>query len=504
MTEYQVVIVDKTGSRFGEFPDAAINRVSWTLNEAGTVDFSVPLRNPDTTKILLLQREVQIWRGGSLLWWGIPTHARADGNTLRVTCNELIWYFKRLYLGKPGRANLVFNPEFEQGTVGAVPTGWSLNGVSGSVSTAQHVLGERSVHLTSSLPDADFFLSQNISTPVAGATYYFAAECYIPPGTLVAPALDNRGFAAALFDGSNNLSDFQAMMVDQSTPQGQWVPIQFSVFVPGIANPSWHFEVRLYSPYSEIYWDAIYVAVDEQINYTNADMSSIATNLVSRAQTSPDYSDLNISTSGPPSGIITTISYKMTDHNNVFDIITDLTTQKNSRLGSIDVSIETPTPTSRIFTTWYPGKGSYKPNLVLEYGRNITKYDYELDGEQTANSIIVQGEGSGPTRMERGYVDASSLGGLILQELFSAPSGTPIDQLDALAYQEFTRSKNIVTILHITTSDPALVGTLKTGDTVPVRIDDNWTQVNGDYRITEIVLTPGTEEQQITLNLPNE
>ncbi len=94
---YNVVVVSRTGARIVELEKAKLSSCSWVLNDAGKATFTVPT---DDDKIgapnyypRLKRDEVQIWRQGTLIWWGFPDQAKSGVAETEFICQEIPAYF---------------------------------------------------------------------------------------------------------------------------------------------------------------------------------------------------------------------------------------------------------------------------------------------------------------------------------------------------------------------------------------------------------------------------
>ena len=113
--------VDIHGTAFGEFVNATIESITWTLNDFGGATFSIPTDDPSIGAWRGPGgwfRECQIWRdpldgtAPKLIFWGPVVRARATGLTVQFQAMGLLWYFSRLYFGPP-ISEYITNGDFE-------------------------------------------------------------------------------------------------------------------------------------------------------------------------------------------------------------------------------------------------------------------------------------------------------------------------------------------------------------------------------------------------------
>lgn len=134
-TAYSLKIVDMNGVVSATINDAQINSVTWSLTEFGALEFTLPLNHPAHASVQPL-KEVQLWRGTKMLWWGVLIQPRANASTMTFRARTLEWYFSRRVIGVVPRAGRFGGGGFEQG-VG----GWTAARLPGSDPDANPVLG---------------------------------------------------------------------------------------------------------------------------------------------------------------------------------------------------------------------------------------------------------------------------------------------------------------------------------------------------------------------------
>lgn len=501
VAEYEVKIVERDGTFVRTIKGANVESVEEELNGHGSATWSFPKYDPpgyagQAADIRTLDREVQIWRNGSIIFWGCIVAGSSGGGqgNVSMTSPGVSWYFTRRNIDKT-RHNYLTNPQFESGT-----TGWSATATTASIVTSRRRLGAQSLRLVQATTGADAFEQQNVSMTAGpiGLLVDVAAWFFIESWS--GPALESRGlFVEGDIAGVVKQVAFDT--IDASTPVGSWQRAETTVWIP--PNQTWNVNIRLYSPNGTIEWDAAEVVVMESLasDYAGVgtDIASLAGEIVDFIQDpANDKSDLHIGTAITLAGVVIQRAWQFTEHTAAMSAIEELVTW------GLDWSIEI-TATTKLFTTHAPRKGTDRSaTLTLDYGSGgtISDYTYNEDGAQTETKTTYFGDGDGPDREEGVAIDASSLDGLILEGVYQAAPSTPIDTLPVLATDRLTRSKRLVKLPEITTIQREdLIGTLKTGDVVKVLIDDGWTQIPSlAYRIIRKKLNARDDTLSLTFN----
>jgi hypothetical protein len=522
---YMVRIVDKSGTPYAELVNAVVTNITWQLNSWGSCTFTVPTTDPQLGTMtagpaLLLEREVQVWRdplNGSapqLLFWGPLVRARATSQTVEFQANGLLWYYSRRLFG-PILHNQISNGDFESGL-----TGWTATGATDSIDTNIFLSGTQSLKLVSSAQELDHYESEGF-TKTAGSEpidVWVSAHAQIvtTAGTAyIGPAFMERGLYVEVVESGTTI---QAVWqpIDNSAPRNAWFRINAPIVtIP--ASTTCTVNVRLYSVGGQINWDQVIARFEESTGAntvsTYADVATIITNVNTYAQdTSENKSDLNIAGPVGTLGVVIARQYQFYLQGNIWDTcLSQLVTE-----GQCEIDVEwNSTGTTRTLQC-YLKKGSTKPQLALVQGGNVADFSFDLDGQATASSIRVVGQGISSEQTLTppigspavgdyvGYaVDTSANGGLVLESLESATPDTSIDGVAALTANELARLKSIVTVATVTVRENlagALIGQLATGDVVPVSVDYGWAQLSGNMRVASMALNPFDETLAVTLN----
>lgn len=529
--QYRLRIVDLSGDGYTEFENAVIGDVVWELNGIGSCTFTVPVLDDKSVHIKVPEREVQVWRGNQLLWWGVMVRATANNATIEVQCVGLKWYLTRRFFGKVDRTNHLQNPSFENGAAH-----WDINYLTYSepVANVTHtnflweirgdkvVTGSRSLYLKQTgTIKYGFKVSQGFEFTVddeidpEGTEWTFAVWIYIVGSEWVAANEAGRGmsitrystveFDTVIPDGGGTPQQFPKVIeavnvtIDENTPQDTWVRLEATLRQPFRAGEAEMITCRIVVPNGAIYVDEATFTAAERTAFYDKDQALIINGIIDHAQ-DPAYfkSSLNFAKNIPLTGIIRTREYWHSEHQVISDALDEFHTLHEGVDTDIVIS-----PTTRTYTSYFPRKGIERADLVLELGRNIETFTTAHDGTETANSLVVLGDGSGSDREEGGAIDADALtDGLILERVFNAIPGSHIKTLDDQAARGLQRMKYPVVIPSVTTYEGStrLIGVLQTGDVVPVRISHGYVQVNDRYRIVSISLDPRTERITYAIN----
>lgn len=240
------------------------------------------------------------------------------------------------------------------------------------------------------------------------------------------------------------------------------------------------------------------------LTYTSIDQTAIFAQLVSAAQTGLTDMDLHIVTSAIASAHIRSRTYPRTNHQTIYDILQSFSTLTLN--DGFDFAVDIHDGINRIFTTYYPFKGTFYPNAVFEWDKNITGYEWNEDGTNLANEIFATGGSSGGVKFENNYVDtgSSSIYGR-MQGVVSDPSQNDVAWLLNIA-QANVNIRNAPTVdikvTAIEVPDTGIVGVLFPGDSVQVLINDNDVQVNSIKRIQTMKWTPASNTVVLTFVPP--
>lgn len=481
-------------------PNVNVEPLRWVLNETGRTAIRLPKSSSVYSAVDLLDKEVQIFRDGVLVWWGpmILGDLNSGAEEIHVDVPDLSWYFGRRQISD-ARANMLSNTSFDTNL-----TGWTNVGNStDTADTARSILGGKSLKLVQSTAGEDTFEYQQVAVTgtAIGTLWTVAAWVYIQDSGWAGPAYEARGLFVSRIISSVEV-DRSIVEIDDATPRGRWVRLETTIWTPPSSSET--LEVRLYAPGATVWWDAVQVVAMESLSHYATDIGTIAGNIVDFIQnTTHGWDDLGITTVDATTGVLLDRHYQYADHIDASQALAELEAM------GLDCSMEIDdSPLTRAFTTAYP-KGTDRSASVTFSMRsaanptgNLSSYRLTKDGGATATRLTVLGEGDGPDR-EEGYArDTTSLGGLTLGDVVNAPAGAPINTLQTIADQRLSKSKRLVRILEVTglPGDSTLISTCVVGDTVDVNIVDGGESITGDWRIVAKTLTPSGDLPSFVLN----
>lgn len=481
---YSVVKVTNAGVRVAELEKANLHRVTYNLNGPGSAEFSFDTDDSKASNFTMYS-EIQVFRGASIVFWGVIVLKRTEKN--RVTCQVqgLLWYFHRRFFGRADRTNKFLNPEFESDLAN-----WTAISTTASAETAFKKTGTKSAKLINASAGVDGYLRQQvvITSGSVGELVTLAGWFRLRSAGYVGPAFEERGLYL-----KRNVANVDPDIASYDDAKDAWQRREVTVQMP--PNVTETIEGRWYSPGGTINVDANSLTLMESISFYNTDQTAIAGSWVTHAQdTVYGKSNLNILTNTAASGVLVDRHKQFAEHENIGSALEEWPALDNG----FDYSIVI-TPTTRTFTTHFPKKGSFKPELGLNEA-HLIDWIYSEDGETGISSLTVLGEGDGPDREEGGAVDAAAFeNGLILEDVISAPTGTDVDSLDRYATERL-RVLKTPRSLSVTTSEVKknLIGLLDVGDTIPMDIDMGHVVVTGNWRVITMTIAPHDAE---TVNL---
>jgi hypothetical protein len=533
----RLVVVDIWGTPYGELDNATVGAISYTLNEPETFSFVLPLTDPKAPLVLAERfREVQVWRGDQLLAWGPMVRPAADKNTLAVSCVGAAWYLGRRTVGKASRTNMVTNGDFENGTtdwrVGALDpfeplatrdgAYWSATTPTDRVLTGTHAL--RLEQPDSGTPkygvSATQFLIWTVDpADVEGDQWSLVGRYYIPSADWRGPPPSGIGLQLDRYSTVNTVEtqpegggpvevlpapiESVSAAIDENTPRDVWLPLEATLRSPVTGDPEF-VSVTLGCPDGVIYWDRVALSLDEGERHYGEDQADIAASLIAHLQDEAyDKSPLNLATDMPATGVLRDRTWLHHEHPVGADCLAEFTTLDDG----FDWSVAY-TATTRTIRSHHPARGVHRPEFTIELGRNTADLGWTADGENAASTVIVLGTGDGSAREETSASDTSTYsGGLTLETVYSAPTGTPIDSLDNVAIEQLAITIDpdllSVTLTSPQPGQPDPVGVLECGDTVPVRLHAGALHVEATYRVVALTITEaGTLD--LTLNRRDE
>lgn len=434
------------------------------LNEGGHLRFGLHNLDPQAPTVQAIGTEIQVWRNGSLVadgGWVVPItpESEINGNTdvVEFECRGLFWYLDRRFFGDADRLNYIANGGME--TAGLAS--WTAVGTTATRDTAHRINGTYAAKLVQASAGTDTYLKQSVSITGTGVGTLLtvAGWFYVSSTGYVGTASGDRGlYLQRSVGGVVNEFDFAPLDSGDGgdAVQNSWQRRKVSVWVPPNATEA--VEVRLYSPGGSIWWDEVELVAMDSLSYYATDQATIAGGIVAHAQDATyGKSNLNIGTSTPATGITRDRHYQHAEHANIGQALSEFPALSDG----FDQSIAL-TSTTRTYTTHYPRKGTSRTALV--WSEIVQVRWVPVEGEQAADSIVVLGDGDGPDREEGAAVDTGAFGGVTLEEVISAETGTPIDGLDSKAAEEL-RIRITAARMEVTLGPGLRVGSMAVGDT---------------------------------------
>jgi hypothetical protein len=523
------------------------------LNEVESLSFDMPQTDSNSALVHEWTTEVRARVGSSIYFWGPVVRVQNDYRLMRVQCQGIFAYFRKRFLSYAGRSpQLLVNGYFENTTgqtftngVGSTnPFGWTpylftlQNGLqtqggpwSRPVSTHKFG-GSYGVRIENNTEGQDMWLGQTV-TVTTGATderYVLSGDLHICTDSVTGPlgpfteASQGRGLCAFVRPQGASVTTpptaeavyFVGPMYGHQPGQSYSSGNQYnarpsrSFIVP--KNGTWDIDVRLYAPRGSIVWDNVELRRDPVYSSNlGTDLREVILDILTLAQdTTLGKSSLNITATGvtfPLTGITRTASFAYGDRLQVLGVLQSFTNMRDG----VDMWF-TYGETSRYLNGTRQnvhadgrGRGSVLPAYAIELGTHIADYTVSGDGEQTANAITVISDpspGNGILPTEGVYVDTSTLGGLVLEEVLTVDSGMSRDAVDALARRRWdvvSSTPQIITVRLVPGTGHEL--NVWPGDVIPVTIQRGNINLNAAYkRVVEKQVDPTSGVVTLTLN----
>lgn len=539
-TRWDVRAVNQRNTVISAFyPEAQVLSITWNYNQPDQAEVAIPIDDANLTALdpdMVGTREIQIWRNDYLLFVGKPWQRRADdsGRMMIFSCKDPTSYLQHRYIGRANRVNRLSNGSFESG--GLAP--WAKTDPDASttltIASTHRVLGTDALRVVSTDVTSAPYVYQAVvaSAGVSALRLFLTGWCFISNWTGPAP------FEAGLLLirlGATGAGRYSYAKVKATTERNQWVRLETFVRVP--PNTTEYVEARLFAIDGTIWWDAVTLVADEHIGWGDGvDEGQVVGDVVRYLQgkgkfanLSPEKTDCFIRPVMPTTGneIQSGRSYRLADHQKGFDGGPSgsgvLDHYLNAQDG-IDWRFE---PQGRILRGHYPFIGEERTDVTFTFRKfptaperngswGIVGWDFAESIEQAANQIVELGGWGGtqypgdPSREEGAYQDLSTLGGVSLELVETAPQGTPISQLDARAQargRRLARPVQTPRLKIVEVRDPdtgeveyPLIGVLLPGDRIAVDVVDGRFVLTGEWRVAQVVLDGQTEELTVTPN----
>lgn len=536
--DIRAVTQDNTGI-YAFYPGAQVNNITWNYNTPDTAEVAISIDDINLTQLDPDHsdcREIQIWRNGHLLFVGKPWTRRVDntGRLMVFSCKDPTAYLQRRYIGRANRVNLLHNPGFEAG-VGPWqqfdPGSTMTIGASG----AHKLVGSDSLAVVcTDVSQGPFVFQQIVVTAGAKDLRLFLTGWYYVTALTASSPFD-AGLLLFRNVTGTGAGKYSYAKIKKDTQVNQWVRLETFVRVP--AGRTERIQARLFPVDGTIYWDAITLVADEYLSWGDGtDQGRVVSDIVNYLQgkgpfadLSPEKSDCHIRPVMPTTGVGVQAGrvYHLADHQKGFDGSSGSRAALDHYLNASDGIDWRFEPAGRVLrgyspaigedrteVTWTWRKFPLHPERDSSYG--IVGWTFADSEETAANQIVELGGWGGskypgdPTREEGGYSNPSSLGGLSVEMVETAPQGMPISQLDARAAARGARLSRPIATLQLTLAEPRdpttgdvsypLIGVLYPGDTIAVDLVEGTFVLSGDWRVAQVSLDGQTDELTVTPN----
>lgn len=510
---YTVKVLNRTTHAvIATLTNANADVIDMVLNDVWQAEFHMHPLDPQAAELapsVLVEREVQIWRDGRCLFWGVPIQGRASMGRVTFSCVGLLWYYARRYFG-PVQNNYLLNPDFESGL-----TSWTGVNTTVTVSTAWRALGSQSVKLVQASAEQDGYLYQRVQVTTTTQEVFYAVKalCHVSGDGWVGPAFGERGLyveqqstpgGAAIDAAADPPTAYSPKWepINESTQKDHSRPVRLEVgiFVP--AGVTRTLEIRLYSPGGTIHWDATALVVEESVGsqVTGDPAHTIVERIHNYSQDAAQgKSDEDILLDKAAGDTTTLVRiYQFFDNANVLEAMREF-----PAMGVLDYEIEWPpyTAAERKLMIYPATKGTHKAGSPITLGSNVVEdFTYDVDGSAISTSARVLGQGEGADREIGIATDTSDLDGLVLESVASAPLESPIDSLQRLADEDLADSKAPVRVPEFTMPVEYVIPGMSLGDTVPVTADYGWVQETGNRRIVRIRIDCAADKASVGVN----
>ena len=230
--------------------------------------------------------------------------------------------------------------------------------------------------------------------------------------------------------------------------------------------------------------------IDSTKNYVNEEQCGIAWDLIQFTQAKTG-GDLGITKGTTNTGVKRDIKYPAWERVKIFDAITELSALADGFDFDIDAT--------RTFKTYYPNKGKTKLDLVMEFGKNIFGFSYVDAANTLSNEISALGAGDGPNMCIATAVDTSSRStyGLLEEAAsFSSTKHFSILQNKADALLRLYKAPRWQPQLSLHIGEDFPYDAMEVGDTVPLKIDYGYVDIDQNFRIMNIEFQVSNEGRE--------
>jgi hypothetical protein len=541
---YSLILVNQAGGERIPLVRAQVLSVMWELDGWGEMRWAMGVMDPQLESepvladadSLTTPREVQLWRNGRLIWWGIPTGAPScDGNTVTFTAYGLLWYFARRYFG-PTFSNtmpqLISNGSFEADPInnGTGIGGWGVTGATATASTTRHKVGTRSVRLQTFGASNQYMVqSAQLPSPARSRPLVVTASVWVYPESIVVPNSTDRGLGLAVFADQTKRADAP---LSANVPMGRWTRLECSLELEP-ADTTEQLVIVLHAPdQGVVLYDAARCTYQQRtgalegqdwsddylrrlLNYGAGNSNGGSTGPGGTVGDQTQWwgspvrkSSLNIpfvGSSFASRSLVADVFWDHEDHGQIYEAMMEVVKRD---ICDFEI-VWNETGTVRQFVTYPPRKGSLRRHMLIELDRDISSLSYTVDGRGTANDVRVVANNPGDTKEvgQAGGPIPHSLGGLQLESVLSAADEVEGQGLVETALWEERTKRRPVPMPSIRVPagpylDPTQPGgPLSVGDSVPVRVRRGWLRDVSVRRVVQMTLNAATDELELVVNV---
>lgn len=473
-----------------------VESAEWALPPIGPTSASFTLHplHPGTAALakefLGGRREVQIYRNGECIWWGVPLGGElVDGSTVRFHCVGLLWWFLRRFFGPILNNYFDPNADFESGL-----TNWTAVGTTATADTTWRARGTQSAKLVQAAAGTDTYLYRRhtITTTTQDVYLEARARLHIAGAGWVGPALYQRGLYLELQQPAGT---FYAAVdpvwepITENTPKDDHDPILLQTGITVPAGGTFTVEGRLYSPGGSVWWDDTALSPEESTGsaVTGDQAHVVLTRIAQYAQdVAWGKSDLLMPVVAEAGTSVNLIRiYQHYANGNIWEAMCEY-----PAIGACDFDVLYPADgSSSDFRIWPGGRGTAKPAAVLSLpGNAVLDSGFGVDASGIVTKPRFIGGGRGATQSVAEVTDTSSMDGHVLESVDSAPAEANVDSLWSLATTKLADHKAAGTDAGIRLPASAVFGVFWLGDTVTPTVNYGWAQESTPRRVKRLTL----------------
>lgn len=234
------------------------------------------------------------------------------------------------------------------------------------------------------------------------------------------------------------------------------------------------------------YWDYFRNRFYRHNRTYGGDILAIARDVVQRVQAEGGPAQLNIvSGESTLAGVNLAFTTRDYDMKTPAEIIEDLARSDRSFDFRIQVDLDTQGTLSKRIFFGYPKIGTRK-EFVVEFGRNVSEYQYQRDGDQRVNQMWGIGAGEASDVLIARASDTASFATVPLREgaiQRKEYDSSQLHVLQGIVNGEQTKLAGAVEILSCTLIDDDAIGAFIAGDSLQVVVNHGFTQLDTWMRL---------------------